>query len=67
MENCCRFVVTTPLTAFDVHFCGSFSENGAPEKQKKQPLRHHHVISMVCTLSDSNSQPISALEIAHFL
>ena len=67
MENCCRVVVTTPLTALDVHFCGSFSENGAREKRKKQPVRHHHVISMVCTLIDSNSQQISALEIAQFL
>ena len=67
MENCCRFVVTTPLTAFVVHFCWSFSANVAREKRKKQPLRHYHVISMVCTLIDSNSQPISALEIAQFL
>ena len=35
--------------------------------RKWQPLRHHHVISMVCTLIDSNSQPISALEISQFL
>ena len=29
-------------------------------KKVKNKLRHHHVISMVCTLIDQSSQPISS-------
>ena len=41
----CLFIMT--LTLFDFHFRWSFSENRAREKKL---MRHHHVISIVCTL-----------------
>ena len=37
------------IYSLDVHFCWSFSENRAQEKEKNK-LCHHDVIFMVCTL-----------------
>ena len=38
---------------FDVHFRWRFSERSARKKEKSK-LRHHHVISMVCTLNGAH-------------
>ena len=43
-----------------------FLQNRALEKEKNT-LRHHRVISLVYTLADYSSQPISAGEIAQLL
>ena len=53
MENCCRFVFYNNIDSFDLHFCCSFSDNRAREKEKNK-LRHHHVITMVYALIDQS-------------
>ena len=65
-QNYCQFFFNNSIDSFDVHLRRSFSENRALEKEKTK-LRHHHVISMVCTLIEQRSSPISAREIAQLL
>ena len=62
MENCCRLVFCNNIESFDVHFRWSFTENRAREKEKNKSL-HHQVISMVCTVFEHSSRPISGREI----
>ena len=61
IENCCRFVFHNNIARFWSPFTLKFSENRAREKEKNK-LRHHDVISMVCTLFEQSSQPIRARE-----
>ena len=61
IENCCGFFLLITLTVFDVHFRWSFSENLARKKEKNK-LRHHHVISMICTLIEQLAVDQSARE-----
>ena len=57
-QNYCRFFFNN-IDSFDVHFRRSFPENRAFGKEKSK-LRHHHVISIVCTLIKHSSRPIKA-------
>ena len=54
---------TVTLTVFVVHVRTRFAENRLWER-KKNELRHLHFISMVCTVTDNSSRPISGREIA---
>ena len=54
---------TVDFYSFVVRFCWSFFKNRAREKGKHK-WRHHDVISLVCTLIEHSSPPISAREIA---
>ena len=62
VENCCRFFFTMTLTVLNVHSSWTF----LAEKEKNK-LRHHWAISIVCTLIEQSSLPISAREIAQLL
>ena len=53
------FFFNNNIDSFVVHFRRSFPENRAFEKEKSK-LRHHHVISIVCTLIKHSSRPIKA-------
>ena len=57
---------TTAFTVFDVQLGGSFSWKSCA-KTEKNKLRHHHVISTVCTLIDRSSRPIIVRVIGQLL
>ena len=63
MESYCRFVFYHNIDSFDVYFCWTFSV-ARPREKEKNKLRHHHVISTLCTLNERSSRPISVWEIA---
>ena len=51
------------IGSFHVHFCVSFLENHARQKEKNN-LPYHHIISMACTLIKHSSRLISLQEIS---
>ena len=72
MGNCCRFVCFFCLCFYNnidsiwSPFPSSFLGKSCV-REGGNVLCHHDIISLVCTLNDLSSRPISAREIAHLL
>ena len=66
MENCRRFVFYNNIDSSDDIYV-EVSLKIARARKRTKKLRHHHVISMVCSLIEQSSQPTSARGIAYLL
>ena len=63
LSICCYNTIDSFRHPFLLRFLGKWRARETEKTTTSPP----HVISMVCTLIDNNSQPVSALEIAQFL